>query len=92
LRFNWDPIKAAENQRRHGVSFEEATTVFGDPLAVTFFDPDHSEDEQRFLTFGYSRAGRLLVVVHMDRGSTVRLISSRSVTNRERRLFDEGTW
>jgi len=92
LRFRWDPEKAAANRTRHGVSFEESTTVFGDPLAVTFFDPDHSESEDRYLTYGHSDAGRLLLVVHVDEGPCTRILSSRPVTMRERRQFAEGDW
>lgn len=92
LRFAWDLEKAATNLERHGVSFEEAATVLGDPLSVTFFDPDHSRWEDRFLTFGYSNTQRLLVVVHSDAGSVVRLISARQATFRERRHFNEGRW
>ena len=67
-------------------------TVFGDPLSVTFFDPDHSDSEDRFLTFGCSEAQRILMVVHTDLGSLARLISARPVTFRERRQLTEGTW
>lgn len=74
MRFEWDPDKAASNLETHGVSFEEAATVFGNLLAVTFFDPDHSDDEDRFLTFGESQDNRLLVIVHTDRGGATRLI------------------
>ena len=92
MRFEWDPDKAESNLDIHGVSFEEATTVFGDPLAVTFFDPDHSEDEDRYLTFGSSDYRLLLVVVHTDRNGAVRLISAREMTRDEQRQFREGDW
>ena len=72
MTFEWDPVKAARNLRKHGVSFREAATVFGDPLAVTYNDPDHSEAEQRFVTLGRSPGGRLFVVSHADRGQNVR--------------------
>ena len=65
-RFEWDDAKAAANQRKHSVAFEEAASVFSDPLAYTFDDPDHSVGESRFLTFGFSQMGRLLVVVHSE--------------------------
>lgn len=92
VRFEWDPEKAATNLARHGVSFEEAATVFGNPLAVTFFDPDHSRDEDRFLTFGESENNRLLAVTHTDREESLRIISAREATRRERKQYDEGSW
>jgi uncharacterized protein len=92
VRFEWDPDKASLNLERHGVSFEEAATVFGSPLAVTFFDPDHSESENRFLTFGFSQGNRLLVVVHTDRDDSTRIISARTATRREQKQYDEGEW
>jgi len=88
--FEWDPEKAAANLQKHGVSFEEAATVFEDSLADTYDDPDHSHGEQRFLTFGFSRAGRALVVAHTDRGDRIRLIQSREMTRRERRDYEDG--
>jgi uncharacterized DUF497 family protein len=88
--FEWDPAKAEANLRAHGVSFEEAATVFDDPLAETYNDPDHSDAEQRFLTFGLSRRGRALVVAHCDRSDRVRLISARRMTHREKRQHEEG--
>ncbi len=91
LRFEWDPIKAAANRRKHGVSFEEAVTVFGDPFALTVHDPDDSETEDRLVTLGRSIADRLLVVVHTDRGDVIRIISARKATRRERRQYEEGT-
>jgi uncharacterized protein len=90
MKFEWDPIKAATNKLKHGVSFGEATTVFGDPLAITYADPDHSADEYRFLTFGVSRKGRLLVVSHVNRQSRVRIINARQVTGNERKIYEEG--
>ena len=90
MRFEWDIDKAAKNLRKHEVSFEEAVSVFYDPLAVTGADPDHSEDEQRFVTFGVSEAGRLLVVAHTDRAETIRIISARRATQSERHLYEEG--
>ena len=67
MEFEWDPEKDAANQQKHGISFSEASTVFGDSLALTILDPDHSLDEQRFLTTGYSSQNRLIIVAHTDR-------------------------
>jgi uncharacterized DUF497 family protein len=92
VRFEWDPNKARFNLQRHGVSFEEASTVFGDSLAVTFPDPDHSESEQRSVTFGFSERHRLLVVAHTERDGRVRIISARAATRREHRDHEEGNW
>ena len=89
-RFEWDASKAAENLRKHGVSFEEATTVFGDRLARSYEDPDHSADEPRELTFGLSSMGRALVVSHCERGERTRIISARRMTRGERRQHEEG--
>ncbi len=91
LEFEWDLRKANQNQSKHGVSFEEAATVFGDPQAITYFDPDHSEQEDRFLTFGHSSAGRLLVVSHTDRDELIRIINARKLTRRERNQYEEET-
>lgn len=90
MRFEWDSGKAAKNLRRHQVSFEEAATVFYDPLAVTGADPDHSDDEERLITFGLSSAGRLLVVCHTERAEAIRIISARIATQRERQIYEEG--
>jgi uncharacterized DUF497 family protein len=90
MQFEWDPDKADRNLVKHGVSFHEAATVFGDPLAVTYFDPDHSEAEDRFLTFGHSNTGELLVVSHTDRDDRTRIISARRVTRRERKTYEKG--
>jgi uncharacterized DUF497 family protein len=89
MDFEWDTKKAAANARKHGVSFQEASTVFGDPLAYTFSDPDHSEGEHRFLTFGMSRNHRLLVVAHTHRGTKTRIISARLATKHERKIYEE---
>jgi uncharacterized DUF497 family protein len=89
MEFEWDPEKAAGNWRKHGVSFEEAATVFGAPLAMTYFDPDHSEEEDRFLTFGHSQEGRSLVVSHTDRGNRTRIISARQLTRSERKQYEQ---
>jgi len=90
MRFEWDSAKAARNLRKHGVSFEESVSVFYDPLAATGADPDHSEDEERFVTFGLSSAGRLLVVSHSERGEAIRIISARAAAPSERRIYEEG--
>jgi uncharacterized DUF497 family protein len=90
VKFEWDSKKAAANLRRHGVSFEEATTIFGDRLARTYEDPDHLTEEPRELTFGHSSAGRALVVSHCERGERTRIISARRMTRRERRQYEEG--
>jgi hypothetical protein len=86
----WDPEKAASNYTKHGVDFHEAGTVLDDPLSTTFPDPDHSLDEQRYLTIGSSLSGRILVVAHTDRGEAVRLISARPATPSERKFYEQG--
>ena len=90
MEFKWDERKASANLRKQGVSFQEAATVFGDPLAITFSDPDHSEHELRFLTFRTSRANRLLVVGHTDRGGKTRIINARPITKHERVMYEQG--
>jgi uncharacterized DUF497 family protein len=92
VRYEWDPLKAARNERKHRVSFVEAATVFSDPLAVTFDDPDHSSDEDRFITIGHSTAGRLLFVAHADRVLAVRIISARKATRKETHDYEEGAF
>lgn len=89
MRFEWDKDKAARNVAKHGVSFLEAATVFGDPLSDTFDDPDHSAGEHRFIIFGTSERGRILVVAHTDDGETVRIISAREPTRGERKFYEE---
>ena len=89
MHFEWDASKGASNLKKHRVSFDEAVTVFYDPLAATFDDPDHSQDESRFVTVGYSAQGRLLVVCHVERGRVVRLISARRATPRERKRHED---
>lgn len=91
MLFEWDPAKAADNLKKHGVSFTEATTVFGDPFAVTLDDPDHSSDETRFLTVGLTFSGLLLILVHVDRGNKIRIISARKTTKQERKFYEEKT-
>jgi len=90
VRFEWDPRKAGENLRKHGVSFDEASSVFDDPLGITYLDPDHSEDEPRLVTFGYSSSSRLLVVSHIERGDTWRIINARPATRSEQKIYEEG--
>ena len=89
MEFEWDSEKAALNRRKHRASFEEACTVFGDPLAITFRDPDHSVGEARFVTFGVSSTGALLVVSHTQRGQRTRLIGARRATRAERKIYEE---
>jgi uncharacterized protein len=91
MRFEWDGSKAASNLKKHRASFDEAVTVFYDPLAATFGDPDHSEEESRVITVGYSARGRLLVVSHVERGDATRLISARRATLRERKRHEDET-
>jgi len=88
--YEWDHEKSESNFSKHGVSFEEAATVFDDPLYVDFCDPDHSIDEHRYLIMGQSTAGRLLIVSYAERNDVVRLISAREVTSSERRAYEEG--
>ena len=88
MRFEWDGRKARSNLIKHRVSFDEAVTVFYDPLAATFADPDHSRHERRFVTVGYSAQGRILIVCHVERGEAIRLISARRTTPRERKRHE----
>ena len=88
MRFEWDASKSRENLRRHGVDFEEARTVFDDPMSATFVDWEHSSVEERSVTIGFSARGRLLVVCHTDRTAAVRLISARAATRRERKRHE----
>lgn len=91
MKFEWDSNKAAANERKHkGVSFQEAASVFGDPLTVSFPDPDSSEGEYRFLAFGVSRSNRLLVVSYTERPGSIRIISAREATRPERRIYEDG--
>ena len=90
MNFEWDSAKAAENGAKHGVSFEEASTALRDPLSVTGLDPDHSIGEERFITFGVSSRGRLLVVAHTDREDIIRIINARQATRIERKVYEEG--
>lgn len=88
--FEWDARKAASNARKHKVAFEEAATIFGDPMALTFADPDHSEDESREVTIGHTSQGRLLFVSHCERAGRMRIISARRATRVERRQYEKG--
>ena len=90
LKFEWDDAKAQANLAKHGVPFEEAASIFGDPLALTFIDPDHSIDEKRWLTFSVSHTGRLLVVAHTERRRSIRIISARKATRHERGIYEHG--
>ncbi len=89
MQFEWEPEKDRDHLARHGISFDEASTVFGDPFAVTIDDPDHSTEERRFVTTGYSTRQRIIIVVHTDRDDSVRLISAREVTPAERRVYEQ---
>lgn len=90
MQYEWDPKKARGNTRKHRVSFDEALTVFLDPLALTFADPDHSTGEERFITIGISSRGRALFVAHADRSDDrIRIISARRATSRERHDYEE---
>ena len=91
MDFEWDPEKAALNRKKHRVSFEEAVTVFYDPLSATFDDADHSIGEQRLITVGFSSQGRLLVVSHTERGDVLRIISARRATAHERKKHENET-
>jgi uncharacterized DUF497 family protein len=91
MRFVWDPRKARTNQRDHGVSFNEATTVFDDGLSVTIADPAHSWNEERFVTMGLSLPGRLLVVCYTEDDGHIRIISAREATGHERKQYEDET-
>ena len=89
MKFDWNPDKARGNVAKHDVSFQEAATVFDDPLSITFPDPQHSIGELRLVIIGQSQNGRLLFVAHTDRGDLTRIISAREVTRREQRIYEE---
>ena len=89
MEFEWDPEKADENLKKHGVEFVEATTVFADPLSITVRDPDHSETEDRLIIVGYSNRFRPLIISHIDRSGRVRIISARQLTPAERKDYEE---
>src|SRR5438094_10126966 len=90
IKFDWDPRKARRNLQKHGIDFDEASTVFADTLSITIPDPDHSEDEERWVTMGLSNRQRLLVVVHTEEEETIRIISARSADRLEREKYEEG--
>jgi uncharacterized protein len=91
LKFEWDERRARANEKKHGVAFEEAATAFGDPLSITIHDPEHSgSHEERYALLGLSHRNRLLVVVHVERGDNIRIISARPATRRERKDHEEG--
>jgi uncharacterized DUF497 family protein len=89
LSFEWDEKKARSNANKHGVTFDEASTVFGDARSLTIPDPMHSEVEERFVTMGSSHRGKLVVVVHTERGDNIRIISARAANRREREAYEE---
>jgi len=89
LQFEWDGPKADANRRKHGVTFEEATTAFGDPLSLTIPDPDHSIGEERYVLLGVTHRGNLVAVVFADRAGAIRLISARAATRQERKIYEE---
>jgi uncharacterized DUF497 family protein len=89
MKIDWDPRKARSNLRKHKVSFEEAATALRDPVSVTGTDPDHSISEIRFITFGISDRGRILVVSHTEEGDTIRIISARLASKGERKIYEE---
>jgi hypothetical protein len=90
MRFEWDSSKARFNFSKHGILFEEASTIFGDPLSITSPDPDHSQEEARWVTIGVSTNLKTIVVVHTDRSETIRIISARLATKRERESYEQG--
>ncbi len=89
LSFEWDQNKAKANLAKHGVGFAEASTVFGDPLSLTISDPAHSQLEDRFIVLGHSHKGKLLVVVHTERGDNIRIISARRASTKERKNYEK---
>jgi uncharacterized DUF497 family protein len=89
LQFEWDPEKAKRNLKKHGVSFEEASTIFEDPLFISFLDEEHSEDEERHITIGMSNKIRLLMAAYTERRNLIRLISARKATKNEEKFYDE---
>jgi uncharacterized protein len=91
VEFEWDPKKAALNLRKHGISFDEAATVFGDLLGTTVPDPDHSLAEHRYITIGMSNRHRLVMVAHTERRERIRIISARELTRSEREAYEEET-
>ncbi len=92
MEFEWDDEKADANARKHDVTFGDAMTVFGDPLAATGFDPDHSDDEDRYITVGLSNGGRVIIVSHTDRDGRIRIISAREANRGERKDYEDGNF
>lgn len=92
MDFEWDDTKSESNERKHGVTFTEAMTVFADPLSLTGYDPAHSDEEDRYITMGVSAGGRLLIVSHTDRGDAIRIISAREASRAERRDYEDGNF
>lgn len=90
MKFEWDKRKAVSNIKKHGVPFEEASTVFGDPLSLTIQDPIHSNKEERYVTIGLSAKFRIIVVIHTDRGDNIRIISARLATKEEKNNYEKG--
>jgi uncharacterized protein len=90
MEFEWNQDKARANLTKHGISFDEAKTVFDDPLYVNFYDPDHSEDEERYIIVGQSTQHRLLIVSYAERKDKIRLISAREATRPEKKAYEEG--
>ena len=89
LTFEWDSRKARSNLAKHGVGFQEASTIFGDPLSLTIPDPEHSLSEERYITVGRAFSGKLLVVVYTERGDNIRIISARRASRRERKFYEK---
>lgn len=90
LFFEWDEEKAEANLKKHNVSFEDAASVFFDPFSITIPDPDHSDEEERYIDIGISNNGQILVVVYTERSSNIRIISSRTATSKERKIYETG--
>jgi len=90
MKFEWDKRKSVYNLKKHGVNFEEASTVFGDPLSLTIQDPKHSNKEGRYVTIGLSPKFRVIVVIHTDRGDNIRIISARLATRGEKNNYEKG--
>lgn len=88
VEFEWDDVKAESNLKKHGVNFEEGATIFNDPEIATIFDPDHSKDEERYISIGMSIQGNLLVIIHTEREERIRLISCRKATSAERKTYE----
>ena len=89
MKFEWDEAKATKNSMKHQILFDEAKTVFDDPLYVDFYDPDHSDSEHRYIRIGYSERRRLLIVSYTERKSAIRLISARAATKKEQKAYEE---